>query len=189
MAGLKVYTSNRLEFLIEQLVSVVREPPLSPFISEVIVVQSKGMERWLSMELARALGVWANCRYPFPNRFALEIFKTLLADVPAMELLDTDADVWRIMRLLPQYLDRQGFEPIRTYLGESQLNLKKLQLSERIADLFDTYAVYRPELVLSWDGGEENLWQAEVWRALFGEEDKCPSSKDLETGALKAPRG
>jgi exodeoxyribonuclease V gamma subunit len=189
MAGLNVYTSNRLEILVERLASVVREQPSSPLISEVIVVQSKGMERWLSLELARALGIWANCQYPFPNRFALEIFRTVVADVPAMEMLDTDADVWRIMRLLPQYLDRQGFEPIRTYLGESQLNLKRLQLSERIADLFDTYAVYRPELVLSWDAGKESHWQPELWRALFGEEASAHRARIWKLALTKLKKG
>lgn len=71
----------------ERLAGVVAEPLYSPFVSEVIVVQSKGMERWLSMELARKLGVWANCRFPFPNRFMLEIFKAVADDVRDPDLL------------------------------------------------------------------------------------------------------
>ena len=46
---------------------------------------------------------------------------------------------------------------MRLYLGNTQLNLKKLQLAERIADIFDTYAVYRPERVLGWDRGIETI--------------------------------
>ncbi|MGD9578025.1 MAG: exodeoxyribonuclease V subunit gamma, partial [Syntrophorhabdus sp.] len=45
MAGLKLYPSNRLEALLDALASVVKEPLSSPLESEVIVVQSKGMER------------------------------------------------------------------------------------------------------------------------------------------------
>ena len=60
MAGFKLYTSNRLESLLDALTSVVGEPLSSPLESEVVVVQSKGMERWLSMELAK--------KFAFPSR-------------------------------------------------------------------------------------------------------------------------
>ena len=41
------------------------DDPLSP---ECIVVQGRGMERWLSMQLADRLGAWANPAFPFPRR-------------------------------------------------------------------------------------------------------------------------
>ncbi len=167
MAGLNIYTSNRLEALVERLAALVAEPLSSPFVSEVIVVQSKGMERWLSMELAAKIGVWANCRFPFPNRFTWEVFKAVLENLPDFDLLSPEVNAWRIVRILPDCLGREGFEALRLYLGGTQLNLKKLQLAERIADIFDTYAVYRPEQVLGWDRGIENHWQAQLWRILF----------------------
>jgi len=70
-----------METLVERLAEVVSGPLSSPFVSEVIVVQSKGMERWLSMQLASKLGVWANCRFPYPNRFTWEVFKAAVGDV------------------------------------------------------------------------------------------------------------
>jgi len=56
-----VYTSNRMEMLADRLAELFARPLPSPLASEVIVVQSKGMQRWLAMELARRHGVWANC--------------------------------------------------------------------------------------------------------------------------------
>jgi len=177
MAGLKLYTSNRLESLLDALASVVKEPLSSALEREVIVVQSKGMERWLSMELAKKFGIWMNCRFPFPNKFVWEIFTIFIHDIPDILLYAPQVTTWRIMKLLPDYLHAPGFDVISNYLVQKTDHLKRLQLSERIADVFDKYSVYRPEMVLRWDrgshgSGQSERWQAELWRGLFknGEE-------------------
>jgi exodeoxyribonuclease V gamma subunit len=111
MAGLNIYTSNRLEALVDRLAALVAEPLSSPFVSEVIVVQSKGMERWLSMELAAKIGVWANCRFPFPNRFTWEVFKAVLENLPDFDLLSPEVNAWRIVRTLPFALEEKDLKP------------------------------------------------------------------------------
>ena len=72
-----LHHSNRLERLADDLAEVVRTPLSSPFTPEVIAVQSTGMARWLSMELAGRLGVSANVRFPFPARLVWEMFLAL----------------------------------------------------------------------------------------------------------------
>ena len=64
---LHLHRSNRAERLVDALAEVVRVPLGDAFAAERIVVQSKGMERWLAMELSRRLGVWANPKFPFPR--------------------------------------------------------------------------------------------------------------------------
>jgi exodeoxyribonuclease V gamma subunit len=49
MPAFNVFFSNRLEILGEQLARIVRTPLSSPLTAEIIVVQSRGMERWISM--------------------------------------------------------------------------------------------------------------------------------------------
>src|SRR5690606_8550168 len=41
----------------------------------------------------------------------------------------------------------------------------------------DRYAVYRPRMVLAWDDGEEDHWQARLWRAIVARQgtDHPPS--------------
>jgi exodeoxyribonuclease V gamma subunit len=175
MAGLTLYTSNRLESLLDALASVVGEPLSSALESEVIVVQSKGMERWLSMELAKKFGIWMNCQFPFPNKFVWEIFNTIIHDIPDISQYAPQATTWSIMRLLPEYMETSGFDVINNYLEGEHDHLKRFQLSERIADVFDKYSVYRPEMVLGWDegsqgDGQKERWQAELWRGLFKNE-------------------
>ncbi len=65
---LHIHTSNRLESLIQALATVIKSNPLPPLVQETIVVQSQGIERWVSMSLAEQLGVWANGEFPFPIR-------------------------------------------------------------------------------------------------------------------------
>lgn len=175
MAGLKLYTSNRLESLLDALASVVAQPLPSVFEKEVVVVQSKGMERWLSIGLAERFGVCMNYTFPFPNAFVWGVFRAVLHDIPDVSLYSPQVMTWRIMRLLPNCLEEEGFADIRNYARGEGNQLKRLQLSERIADVFDAYSVYRPEMVLRWDQGAHGegygeRWQARLWRELFGEE-------------------
>jgi len=48
-----IHTSNKMEILLDHLAEVLNEP-VGPVLSqEAIVVQSQGMSRWISMELAK----------------------------------------------------------------------------------------------------------------------------------------
>lgn len=166
MTGLKLYISNRLEILVDSLAEVLQTPLSSPLDEEIIVVQSRGMERWISMMLASRLGLWANCRYPFPNALVEEVFRTLLPDIPEQSAFDPKTTTWRIMKLLPSLLARTEFASLRTYLGDGVGDLKRLQLSERIADSFDQYVTFRPGMIFQWEQGKGRHWQAVLWREL-----------------------
>ncbi len=169
MSGLKLYTSNRLEALAGELSETLRQAPASPMAPEVILVQSRGMERWLSLELARSLGICANIRFPFPNHFVEELFRTVLPDLPGSPAFEPEVLAWRIMDLLPRCLDGEGFEPLKEYLADDGRGLKRYQLSRNIARLFDQYLVYRPDMVLGWESGRDRHWQATLWRRLATE--------------------
>ncbi len=166
---LRLFTSNRLEILADILAEVLEEPLTSVLDEEIIVVQSKGMERWVSMQLAQRHGICANYRFPFPNAFVHEVFQKVIPDLPERSDFDPKTITWRIMKLLPSCIRKPSFESLSAYLGDTQRNLKRFQLSERIADTFDQYLLFRPELIFRWENGEENNWQAVLWRELVKE--------------------
>ncbi|MBN2124104.1 MAG: exodeoxyribonuclease V subunit gamma, partial [Deltaproteobacteria bacterium] len=166
MENLRLITSNRLEILAERLADALRRPPASPLDPEVVLVQSRGMERWLSLELARHHGVCANVRFPFPNAFIRGLFQKVFSWLPDRSPFDPDVLTWRIMGLLPGLIQRNGFEGLHDYLGDGGEDLRRLQISGRIADLFDQYLLYRPEMMFAWERGEETHWQARLWREL-----------------------
>ena len=59
-----------------------------------------------------------------------------------------------------------GFEPLKTYLEEDRGYFRTWQLSRQIANLFDQYCIYRPNMILRWEAGNGSGWQAELWRLL-----------------------
>ena len=166
MESLRLFTGNRLELLAKALANILETPPASPFEGEIIVVQSKGMERWLSMQLASHFGVCANCRFPFFNAFVYEVFQSVLPDLPDFSIFDPKYVTWRIMNLLPNHLEEAAFASLKHYLDGSLWSLKQLQLCRCIAETFDQYILYRPDMIARWEAGEEGHWQAVVWRDL-----------------------
>ncbi len=166
MSNIKLYTSNRLEILADRLASLAAEPLSSPFKPEVIVVQSKGMERWLSMKLAERLGIWSNCVYYFPNRIIMEIFKQVIPEISEGRIFNTEIITWQIMKILPGCVSKPGFEDLNNYLNSGDKTFKSFQLSSKIADTFDQYLTYRPDMITDWDRGEGEDWQAALWRLL-----------------------
>ena len=171
MPDIKLYTSNSLDKLADQLAGIVRVPLSSVFKPEVIVVQSPGMERWLSMHLAERLGIWGNCKYIFPNKMISELFSKTVQGFTDERLFDTEAIAWQIVKILPECLTKIEFENIRNYLADSNGCFKTYQLASRIADAYDQYLTYRPDMILEWKSGKDNSWQAELWRMLMREHD------------------
>ncbi|MBI5184571.1 MAG: exodeoxyribonuclease V subunit gamma [Nitrospinae bacterium] len=165
MPGLKIFYSNRMEVLVEELAKVAQRHSLSPLEKETIVVQSKGMERWIRLELARLLGVCANADFSFPQKTVEEIFKRTLGNARDAAAFDPAAMRWQIMKLLPSCLGGEGFKILSDYLGEGD-GLKRFQLSSLIADTFDQYSIFRPDMILEWDQGKDRQWQARLWREL-----------------------
>ncbi len=189
MPNIQLYTSNSLEKLADQLADIVQTPLPSPFKPEVIVVQSPGMERWISMQMAERLGIWSNCRYLFPNKIVSEIFSDILSASTDERLFDTDSAAWQIVKILPDCLSLKVFESLSDYLAGSEGYFRIFELASRIADTFDQYLTYRPDMILDWDKGNDKSWQAELWRRLTGAYELAlpPHIRKLFFNKLKNP--
>ena len=163
-----LYKSNRLEALAEQLADELGRSPLSsPFTTERIVVQTQGMAQWLKLELCQRQGIAANLEFPFPRSFLFELMERVLPESPCP--IDPTALTWRIMETLKPLLDNPAFTEIGKYLSNPADERPLFQLADRIANLFDQYSVYRPEMIDRWIKRTETSdpaerWQAELWR-------------------------
>ena len=168
MGTLKLVQSNRLEILADMLAETIKGSPLSdPFAGEVIIVQSLGMAHWLSLSLAARLGVWANCRYPFPNAFVGELFEKVVPSGGQERVYNTERAAWELTRFLKEHAALPRYAALADYLAENRL-LKRYEIGVRIADTFDQYTLYRPDMMSRWDAGDisddETLWQSALWR-------------------------
>ena len=188
---LTIHRSERADALVDALLDVVADPLPDPFSAEVVAVPTRGVERWLTHRIAgrvgttpgRADGVCANVEFPFPGR--------LVGDVLAVATgVDRQEDPWRPERLvwpLLDVIDQHGGEPWLALLaghlgggstdGDDELRqARRFATARHLADLFDGYGVYRPEMVLAWLDVDERTdlpgipedarWQPLLWRAL-----------------------
>jgi exodeoxyribonuclease V gamma subunit len=180
--GLLILHGNQMEQLRAAVFAWLRSHPLAPLEPETILVQSNGVAEWLKIALAEELGVCAATRVALPARFLWEAYRGMLGRerVPSRSPYDKGPLTWRLMRLLPALLDDAAFEPLRHFLGDGDPE-RRLQLAERLSDLFDQYQVYRADWLSDWTAGRDVLrsargealalpldqrWQAQLWRAI-----------------------
>jgi exodeoxyribonuclease V gamma subunit len=178
--GLLILHGNQMELLREAVFDWLRANPLGPLEEEIILVQSNGVAEWLKIALAEELGVCAATRVALPARFQWEAYRGMLGPerVPRRSPFDKDALTWRLMRLLPEVLAKEKFAPLRHFLSDGDSE-RRLQLAERLSDLYDQYQVYRADWLTDWAEGLDQLrrpggdpiplapdqcWQAQLWR-------------------------
>ncbi len=165
MPGFYLYSGNRQEQLLEALAKVIRQPLQHPLRAEAIVVQHLGMQRWVSLGLAKHNGIEANTEFLLPNKLLEKAFKQGIPDYQSTETLEPDQLAWILFEILQNQQNTPRFAQLSDYLKESD-PLKIWQLAKRIADLFDQYGMFRPEMILKWEAGATENWQALLWRAI-----------------------
>ena len=193
--GLLVLHGNRLELLQQAVFEWLRRHPLDPLESEVLLVQSNGIAEWMKMSMARHVGVSAAARVELPARFLWRIYRAMLGrdGAPARSPFDKAPMTWRLMQALPGWIERPGFEPLRQFLQAGAARgdalddpVRRLQLAERLADLYDQYQIYRSDWLRAWAEGRDGhdvlpglagqpdrplpadqQWQARLWRGLI----------------------
>ncbi len=161
---MQICQSNCLENLLIALCDVLTKPVSRPLAQEIIVVQNPGMARWLSQQIALHTGVCANISFPLPASFIWSLFAKTLGGLPDLSEFSREILLWRILNELDHLPDPP--QVISGYLREDSDGSRRFQLAEKITDLFDQYLVYRPEMTLAWEKGQEQHWQARLWRQL-----------------------
>src|SRR5690606_22720608 len=147
-----VNRSNSLGELVDHLSRVVREPALGLFEPETIVIQSAGMERYLSRELSRRQGIVANVAFPYPRAFFRGVLDAALGQSEAALAFERESLAWVLYASLREHTQGQerAFRGVRSYLEDDDDGSKRLLLAEKLANLFDQYVTYRPRMVLGW---------------------------------------
>lgn len=168
--ALTIQSSNRVETLKDCLAQRLAEAPLAdPFAREVIVVPTFAMGRWLNLQLAQSHGIAANIDYPQPGEWVWRLAGNLLGDLPRQDPFSRETMGWRLFALLPGLLGQAAFTLLNNYLADDRSGIKRWQLAQRIAQSFDRYLSYRPQLIREWSDGKDLHWQARLWRALLAD--------------------
>ena len=166
---LRIYRSNRAELLAQLLAAQLQESPPPPFVQAQVMVNTWPTSRWLGEQIALHLeaGIAANLRFPFPSSQLRQLVDSLLAPDDAPPLPESPDPwrasqlVWPVLELLPELVCQPEALPLRQWLqqrgqGASLTRLERplWQLGRAIADAFDDYTLYRPEMVAAWCRGE-----------------------------------
>lgn len=169
-----LYQSNRLEQLGQLFAGMVSNVPLSsPFAKETVIVQSRGMGRWLTLDVARALGIAANMDFVLPAAFAWKLMQKVLPGLPAKSGFSPDVLTWRLFDLLPT-LQEELFAPLQRYIQTGERAC--FELAGKVADIYDQYLVFRPDWIRAWeqgqllDLGDDEPWQAALWRIVAAQD-------------------
>ena len=189
---LHLHTAERTDALADGLADLLVTPLPDPFAREVVVVPARGVERWLTQRLSHRLGVGprggdgvcAGVDFVTPHSLV-----SLLLDRDAEDPWSPDRLAWPLLTVIDDVMGAPGFEDLTTHLGggdpDDDRAARRYAVARRLAGLFSSYAVQRPQLLARWRQGEDAdgaggaldgdlLWQAELWRRLLVAVDVPP---------------
>lgn len=167
---LHIFQSNRLEILADALAVALKDDAPAVLEKQIVVVQERGLARWLSLALAERNGIAANIEFPFPAGLIWSLFARVLPEVPDESPFDPAVLRWHCMRLLERSEAIRHPRLRQALAGDSIV--RRHELAQRLAALFDRYLVYRPRWIAEWSGGRtcglgvDEIWQVALWREL-----------------------
>jgi exodeoxyribonuclease V gamma subunit len=180
--ALHLHRADRTDLLADGLAGLLADPLPDPFAQELVLVPTRGVERWLSQRLSHALGrgrgldgVCAGVAFRSPGSLIAEITGTVGDDPWSPEAM-----TWPLLEAIDGSLDQPWCQLLAKHLGhfdtepdEAELRRgRRYSVARRLAGLFASYARQRPQLLTDWlDGNAGGLdadlaWQPELWRAL-----------------------
>ncbi|MCC5811038.1 MAG: exodeoxyribonuclease V subunit gamma [Ectothiorhodospiraceae bacterium] len=193
-----LYHHHDLSRLAELLAALLqRHRPASPLVADQVIVPNRGVERWLQAQLAENEGIVANVAFPLPATFIWADLLSQLRPEAKTGGYFRERMVWHLFRLLPDIAAED--DAVARYLAAEPPDIQRLQLAERLADVFDQYQVFRGDMLECWSAGRTagdaftEQWQSRVWRTLeraLGGENRTAVLRDmvreLPTAALPA---
>ena len=194
---LHLHTGERTDALADALGELLVTPLPDPFAREVVVVPARGVERWLTQRLSHRLGVGlrggdgvcAGVDFVSPGSL---VGLLLGRDGPSGgdDPWDPDQLVWPLLEVIDESLGDPRLRTLARHLGHGDdsehgrvQRSRRYGVARRIAGLYASYAVQRPQLVADWRAGDDTdgadgrldddlRWQAELWRRLV---DRVPA--------------
>ncbi len=169
--AIQLYLSKDLNSLVKKLAEKTNR---GNFNHNHIVVQTKGLRKWVNIKLAEENKISILNKFYTPNSLMEEFFE--LAGLSLSERYKVRNLVWTIFDKISQIEE----DSIKNYISESEE--KKFAISFVLADLFDQYQIYRREMIQKWNAGEQvkdddstEKWQKDLWNLIkedIGEADR-----------------
>ena len=168
-----LHISNRTENLIRQLAEVLRSDKRhDPFSPEYFLIQSQGMERMLSQNLAGQFVSWCNYEYMLTTRlFALMADRLGVTSGP--EDYSRDKLCWHLENIFRSVnTGNEKFTVLSRYVSSDNNGIKRYQLAQQLANIFDQYQIMRFDMIEGWQKEQlstdnpAEIYQMELWNML-----------------------
>jgi exodeoxyribonuclease V gamma subunit len=177
---LHIHRAERADGLVRALGDLLAAPLGDPFAAEIVAVPTRGMERWLTQTLSaglgaqpgRADGICARVDFPTPRRLVGDAVAAVSGIDPETDPWLPERAVWPLLEIVDESLGEPWLRALADHLGTGDRAARRYAGVRHLAELFDRYALHRPELVRAWARGEtgpipdDAVWQAELWRRL-----------------------
>ncbi len=178
---LHVHRAERADGLVAALGALLADPLPDPFAAEVVSVPTRGMERWLAQRMSARLGatagrsdgVCANVDFPFPHRLVSDAVAVASGIEPEHDPWQPQRLAWPLLEVVDACLGEPWLHDLAAHLGgdpataDPVRRARRLSRVRQLAELFERYALYRPDMVRGWvAGADAGAWQAELWRRL-----------------------
>jgi len=156
---LRVVRGDRLDALLDAMLDAFDRSPLPPPMRELIVVQGRGLDRWISQQAALRRGGWGFAETLYPRPFLLRAFAAVLdGGVPyrmpddGSQRLDLEL---RVAAAMPSLLRESRFPALAAAfgaIGESSGSIDDaaLECAPLVAQALDRCAQHRVDLVERW---------------------------------------
>lgn len=196
-----LYTCNNLTDLAQCYVHHRRQKPdafmpADLFTPEQVTVPTKGMAVWLEQFLVKNDEIVINLQFPYIRDKVNELLNRHFQNDADFrpELFTPAVMTWRIMAILKQ--SPADFPALEQYLrpnagdDDQDIDLRRYQLALRIAQVFDQYVVYKPDMLSldRWPGDCD--WQKSLWKRLCRRDGRrIVSPADKIVAFLQQPHG
>lgn len=190
---LSIHSGTQLPLLADGLMKQLRGHPAGNVLApEVFVVQNYGMARWLSLHIAQHEGIAANFQFIFPAEIYWHLIRLMDPHIPPSLPSDRRPMSWAIFKhLQDDTTDELSVLQEYIQLGDTaKKEMRRWNLAGRIADVFDQYLTYRPDMLRSWENGatttgnEAERWQAVLWNILCEHWQAQPGNSDVHRAAM-----
>lgn len=179
---LRIIRGARLDRLLDAMLASISARPLPPPTQEIVVIQGRGLDRWISQQAALRQGGWGFVETLFPRPFLMRAFAAVLDGAVPTQLADDGVMglelQLRVAALLPGLLDDARFATVKNAVMRSGTPPVEaaLAMAPRIAEVLDRCAQHRVERVVAWTKEErpkdempDEPWLAELWRRVTAE--------------------
>ncbi len=163
---------SNLRLLADELCNRLdRLHPKNPLQPLDLIIPNRDTARWLSLEIARRRGIAGNYQFWLPAEWIWNSIRKYRPELPETLPFDPGPMSWTLFRILTGsdiWKKVPELNDLKKRDRESSDRQFIWSISKEIADVFEQYQIYRPEMLNRWEERretpEEAGWQPGLWR-------------------------